>query len=81
MLQSSLLLLPGDEEFDFILQNTPPPGSGRVYVTDLSGMIRSVDDEELEEYLEGGEYQERLDQIGDSNALDALWTDSDSTEY
>ena len=56
------LLLPGSFEFDQTLLlawdifygNVSP-----VCVIGADGMPRSVNDDELEEYLEGGEYEER----------------------
>jgi hypothetical protein len=67
----SLLCLPGDTEFEWTLQNMPPPGSGKTFVMDLSGIMREVDEDELTEYLEGGEYSERLEM--QENDMDTLW--------
>lgn len=69
------LILPGDPEFNFTLATSPPPnwrqaaakGGGFVnfVIEPNSGLMRPVTPEELTEYLEGGEYDERLDEIED----------------
>ncbi|MBW4542435.1 MAG: hypothetical protein KME43_25365 [Myxacorys chilensis ATA2-1-KO14] len=58
----SILLLPGSFEFeqtlirawDILYGNVSP-----VCVIGTDGLPRSVNEDELEEYLEGGEYEER----------------------
>ena len=66
-----LLYLPGDPGFDETLL-TPRPdwqqvaardGATYAYVVGESGLARPVTSSELEEYLEGGEYEQRLMQI------------------
>lgn len=64
-----MLVLPGDPIFDWTLATMPPPGSqqGSILVADSeSGILRPVDLSELREYLNGGEYDERMRSIGDS---------------
>lgn len=67
----NLLLLPGDPGFEEILL-TPGPdwqqianqdGDTYAYVVGQDRLARPVTSWELEEYLEGGEYDERLMQI------------------
>lgn len=73
MVKVANLILPGHPLFDLTLQTTPPPGwhqqasSGFAFVVraDGSGMLDLVDEAELEEYLEGGEYDQRLVELGD----------------
>ncbi len=70
-----LILLPGDEEYDLTLGTSIPPNwqqtaakdpNGYAFVADASsGLMRPVTDVELEEYLYGGEYDERLESIGE----------------
>lgn len=66
-----LLCLPGDPGFEETLL-TPRPdwqqvaardGDTYAYVVGEDGLARPVTSSELEEYLEGGEYLERLIQI------------------
>lgn len=61
----SLLLLPGEPGFNEILALPPPSNNRNVsYVVRSGGtLIESVDDAELEEYFDSGEYDERLEQI------------------
>jgi hypothetical protein len=66
----SNLILPGDPLFDFTLATAPPPGveSAPFLVADAaSGILRPAGDQELRDYLEGGEYSERMRAIGDSD--------------
>ena len=61
----SLLLLPGEPGFNEILA-LPPPSNNRnaSYVVRSNGLlIEAVDESELEEYFDSGEYDERLEQI------------------
>lgn len=69
-----MLLLPGDPMFDFILATSKPPGwsqhsgeqSNVNFVADSeTGILRPVTPIELREYLEGGEYDERMSQFQD----------------
>lgn len=71
------LILPGDPEFEQTLA-TPPPGwretarqDGDSYafvVEPGSGLMRCVGMRSLTDYLEGGEYDERLEEIGTDEA-------------
>lgn len=79
-----MLILPGDPLFDATLA-TPPPNwrdaanrDGNTYafvVEPGSGLARPATMAELTEYLEGGEYDERLSEIEDEDYL--LDTDGD----
>ena len=70
-----MLILPGDPEFEAFLMQSLPPDWRRVademgkqccFVVDSnSGLLRAVDDKNLDDYLYGGEYDERLDTIED----------------
>jgi hypothetical protein len=76
------LLLPGDPGFYETLA-TPPPdwgeaakrdGNNYAFVVEPgSGLARAVDMRDLEEYLEGGEYEERLLEISDDDELDEFF--------
>lgn len=71
----SPLILPGDPAFSFTLATARRPdwrqreqvmGEPMSFVVEPgSGLARPVSQAELEEYLEGGEYDERLDEIGE----------------
>lgn len=75
MLLPRNLILPGDPEFDETLGTSLPPGWEEVankinqactFVVDSrSGIMRPATPDELDDYLCGGEYQERLEAIGD----------------
>jgi hypothetical protein len=79
----SLLLLPGDPEFDRIL-STPPPdwqqvankdGNTYTFLADAnSGVLRAATARECEDYLLGGEYDERLTALYDPDE-DGLYHD------
>lgn len=70
-----MLILPGNPEFDETLASYLPPGWWQVadqyganvaFVAQLgSGILQPVTPSQLAEYLEGGEYDERLTEIGD----------------
>jgi len=64
-----LLLLPGEPGFNEILA-IPPPSRDSAYIVPLhlGGVMVAVDPEskEFETYMEGGEYAERIEDIGDS---------------
>lgn len=74
-----MLILPGDPGFDFTLATAIPPGWLAVaeqigqqcsFVADRdSGLLRPATDQELTEYLYGGEYDERLEDI---EAIEAI---------
>jgi hypothetical protein len=67
------LILPGDPEYDLTLATTLPPDwkanadlwSGDYgFVVDVeTGMLRTVNAQQMQEYAFGGEYDERLQQI------------------
>ncbi len=73
------LILPGNPLFDITLL-TPRPdwrekanadGDTYAFVVDAdSGLSRPATSQELEEYLYGGEYDERLGQIGELEEYD-----------
>lgn len=66
----SLLILPGDPLFDFTLATMPPPGSQgcQFLIADsASGILRPANQSDWIEYMEGGEYDERMYSIGDSS--------------
>ncbi|MEH2198638.1 hypothetical protein [Nostoc sp.] len=77
--QSRLIILPGDPEFDWTLQTSIPPHWRQVAQQDPggfafcaragSGVLEPMTDEDLEEYLYGGEYDERLEQIGEADLV------------
>jgi hypothetical protein len=70
-----MLILPGDPGFEETLLRPPPnwrqaiAGSDRYafVVRAGSGLVEPVADRDLLEYLEGGEYDDRLDAIGDDD--------------
>lgn len=75
----SELILPGNPIFQETLMNPPPnwrevaacDGDCVNFVADpISGIFRAVTQTELEEYLEGGEYEETLIAIGELDDLD-----------
>ncbi len=77
------LILPGDPLFDVTLASPPPnwqeaanrDGNTYAFVAEPgSGLMRPATSDELEEYLYGGEYEERLEEIEDGadDNLDAL---------
>ncbi|MDJ0674405.1 MAG: hypothetical protein QNJ36_03215 [Calothrix sp. MO_167.B42] len=70
------IILPGDYYYDLTLATSVPfdwqvtaaqDSSGYAFVADAdSGLMRTVTGWELEDYLYGGEYEERLISIGES---------------
>lgn len=70
------LILPGNPLFDLTLATAIPPGwrqaseacSAQVaFVAESgSGLLRPASPQELEDYLAGGEYDERMDELGES---------------
>jgi hypothetical protein len=78
-----MLILPGTPEFDHTLGRNLPPnwqavsaqngGSYHFVARSGSGILELVDDRALEEYLEGGEYEERLIEIGDEDELEEFY--------
>jgi hypothetical protein len=72
------IILPGDPGFDWTLMTPPPdwrqaaakdPDGFAFVVEPGSGMVRLATADDLEEYLLGGEYDERLDEIGDNDEV------------
>jgi hypothetical protein len=68
-LQNSLIMTPDSPFFYPILQSNPPPGwrssiasehSGVFVCDSQTGMLRTASEGELDEYLEGGEYDEAV---------------------
>jgi hypothetical protein len=68
-----VILLPGDPGWDWTLAQPPPdwqqaaakdPDGFAFIVEPGSGLMRVADADDLEEYICGGEYEERLDEIG-----------------
>jgi hypothetical protein len=68
-----LIMLPGEPGFEQTLM-TPRPdwieaanrdGDSYAFVVGEDGLARPVTSRELTEYLDGGEYEQRLAQIGD----------------
>lgn len=68
-LPDRVLLLPGDPGFDETLC-IPPPAKDCAYIvpTNLGGVMVAVDPEgpEFQEYMEGGEYEARINDIDES---------------
>lgn len=75
----TVLILPGNPEFDYCLGTILPPNwqqspsnesSGCAFVARAgSGILQPVTEQELDDYLYGGEYEERLQELGDSELL------------
>lgn len=78
-MDDSPLILPGDPEFEATLGTHLPPGwqvvadqlSGEfAFVADAeTGILRPCSPQELEEYMHGGEYEARLEAMGDEEQL------------
>lgn len=84
-----MLILPGDPEFDFTLATAIPPnwlqvaeaiGQQVALVAEVgSGLLRPASADELDDYLMGGEYDERMEALEDAdNGLD-YFGDSDTS--
>lgn len=60
-----MLALPGTPEYNRFLAVPPPNQGERFYVVrpGSAGIMEAVSDDELDEYLLSGEYDERLDEI------------------
>jgi hypothetical protein len=71
------IILPGTPEFDWTLGRNLPPnwqqvagqhhGAFHFVARAGSGLLEPVGIDEFEEYLEGGEYDERLAEMGDED--------------
>ena len=79
-----MLILPGTDLFDLALATIPPEwawrdmGDNVSFVADAdSGLLRPVTPRDLEEYVLGGEYDQRLADIEDDDELDFFDNDSD----
>jgi hypothetical protein len=76
---ASPLILPGDPLFDETLGTSLTPGWEKTaaqhagefaFVADHeTGLLRPCSFEELDEYIEGGEYEARLEALGDEDML------------
>lgn len=86
---SKLLILPGSSAFEETLAATLTPGwksyaakHNEIYfVTDSSGLMRPANHQELTEYLEGGEYEERLQDIGETDVNGHVYDDEAGLIY
>ncbi len=84
-----LILLPGDIEFERTL-GTPPPNWGSVAAEDGStyalvadhdsGLLRAVTGRGCQEYLLGGEYEERLTSLYEPDEDGFLMDDLEGVE-
>lgn len=85
------LILPGDPQFDRTLASPPPnwqqvaarhQGEFAFVARSGSGLLEPVSYQELEEYLEGGEYAQRLQESRqDDTYLDAFGNANEIEEY
>ena len=62
----NLIITRDDPRFEETLNSRIPPGQtfSNHYVMGVDGIMRSVSEQELEEYLLGGEYEERCEIAG-----------------
>jgi hypothetical protein len=81
-----MIILPGTPLFDHTLASVPPPWLWREvgstnYVSFVAdhetGLLRPVDPEGLSQYIDSGEYDERLKSIGGDDELGDFDHDSD----
>lgn len=85
-----MLILPGDPEFDRTLA-TPPPnwsqsmarygGECAFVARSGSGILEPVSLQNLDDYLEGGEYEQRLLESGQDEAWLDAFADEDELDY
>ena len=85
------LILPGDPQFDRTLASPPPNwqqvaarhrGEFAFVARSGSGLLEPVSYQELEEYLEGGEYAQRLQESGqDELYREAFGNEDEIEEY
>ena len=73
-MHSSNLIYPGYDLFDYHLATLPPnfkqcfEQDQTAFIADpVSGVLRPASPDELREYVYGGEYDERLEQIGEED--------------
>lgn len=81
-MSSKILFLPGDPDFDFTLSQTLPPGWKHfahnhpefsfVARAGDCGLLTPVTQAEAIEYVEGGEYEERIFESGDEDLINQL---------
>lgn len=78
----ALLLLPHEKGFQEILSTPPPSPQNTNFVVRKGGlMMESVDSNHLSEYLQGGEYEERMEEVDEDgllwlpDALEIEWDD------
>ncbi|MEQ9236343.1 hypothetical protein [Coleofasciculus sp. E2-BRE-01] len=68
-MENTRIITPENPLFHFTLATCPPPGKQPdqlYFVVDAeSGLIRNADNRQVTEYLKGGEYDARLDVIGE----------------
>ncbi|WP_416671549.1 hypothetical protein [Egbenema bharatensis] len=93
-----MLILPGDPEFDRTLASPPPnwrevaarnSGEYAFVARSGSGLLEPVSFRELDDYLEGGEYAQRLqesdqtdcywDAFGDEDEIEGYYADLEDT--
>lgn len=67
MVTSDILYLPGDAEYEWTLGNRLPPcplTDNQVFIARAgSGLLEPANPEQMQEYLMGGEYDDRLAEI------------------
>lgn len=78
----SPLILPGTLEYELTLGHCIPPdwkaeadrlsGQFAFIASSDTGLLRPCSAEELEDYIEGGEYEERLRNSGQDDLLEVL---------
>lgn len=87
----SILILPGDPEFEATLA-TPPPNWGAIAAQHSgefafvarsgSGILEPVSTRELDDYLEGGEYAQRLQESNQQELyLEAFGAEGELDDY
>lgn len=82
-MEASPLILPGDPEFDYTLSTALPPdwqvlasnyGGDYGFVADVeSGLLRIENTSGIREYVEGGEYDDRLAFIDEDEDEDVFY--------
>ena len=62
-----MILLPGDPEYELTLGTVLPPAApGQVFIVRAGSLIlEPATPDEVDEYLMGGEYDERMGELGD----------------
>ena len=87
----SKLILPGDPLFDRTLAMTPPAnwreiaarttGEFAFIMRSDSGLMEPVSHRELDEYLYGGEYEERLEDVDEEAYLEIYGEEGELDAY